>query len=259
VLVAAAIGTSVAVVMLAQGRSIASPSGAAPGASSTAVPATPNRATRVAATRTAAWPGRIATMTAVAPRQNPLRTAAAGIPTAALEGRARSARLACGGPNPYAVVAVFAKKFPENVVSGAPALLMFHDTQGTAPEVLATHRDIGAVYGVAFDWRRGVVYAAAYTKRLAPYGPGGPGAVYAVDLATGAARTFATLPNGPDCHRLDINLDAAVTACVGRTARVTPSSPRTAAPCWWWTSMTGASIASRCPTARTSAPSPMAR
>jgi hypothetical protein len=46
-----------------------------------------------------------------------------------------------------------------------------------------------------------VLYAAAHHKRGTHFGPSGPGAIYAIDLATGNVSTFAVVPNvGSDSH-----------------------------------------------------------
>ncbi|PDW00465.1 SdrD B-like domain-containing protein [Candidatus Chloroploca asiatica] len=55
-------------------------------------------------------------------------------------------------------------------------------TMNSAGAILATIGDLGAIYGLAYDdgavSGRERIFAAAYTKRLTPYGPGGPGAIY---------------------------------------------------------------------------------
>jgi Mg-chelatase subunit ChlD len=105
---------------------------------------------------------------------------------------------ACDSPNPFFVTPCYALGERGN----EPALVAFHDTPNdSAHYVLADYGEVGATYGVAYDARRRHVYAAAYHKRAAPHGPGGPGAVYRVDLATGAVETWVVVPDaGDDLH-----------------------------------------------------------
>ncbi|MCB0965351.1 MAG: hypothetical protein KDB37_00830, partial [Ilumatobacter sp.] len=80
---------------------------------------------------------------------------------------------------------------------------------------LATNVDTGTVYGIAYDRDNERIFSAAYAKRGAPYGPGGPGAIYVTDLAagntyplTGTTSQFATIANaGVDNHDMDVNHD----------------------------------------------------
>lgn len=57
---------------------------------------------------------------------------------------------------------------------------------------------IGAVYGLAYDdgavTGLSRIYAAAHLRRFTAFGPGGPGAIYAIDPATGAWSHLATVP-----------------------------------------------------------------
>lgn len=63
---------------------------------------------------------------------------------------------------------------------------------------LAGHGTLGATYGLAYDWQRGQLYAGAYLKYGSALGPGGPGAIYRLDLTSGAVDTWARLDAGPD-------------------------------------------------------------
>ncbi len=105
---------------------------------------------------------------------------------------------ACDSPNPFFVTPCYA--LGERAVE--PALVAFHDTPDDSEHyVLADYGEVGATYGVAYDSPRRHLYAAAYHKRAAPHGPGGPGAVYRVDLATGDVGTWVTVPDaGDDLH-----------------------------------------------------------
>ena len=49
--------------------------------------------------------------------------------------------------------------------------------------------------GFEYSRTRGTIFTSAYTKVYAGYGPGGIGAIYAVDPAGGGATVFATIPN----------------------------------------------------------------
>ena len=48
---------------------------------------------------------------------------------------------------------------------------------------LAWQLEVGASWGLAYDWRRGRLYAAAYLKRGARFGPAGPGGIYQLPTA----------------------------------------------------------------------------
>jgi hypothetical protein len=69
-----------------------------------------------------------------------------------------------------------------------------------AQPALATDSQIGTVYGLAVDTPRGQIYAGAAFRVGGPYGPGGPGAIYQIDLATGAIRSWATVSPDWDHH-----------------------------------------------------------
>ena len=94
----------------------------------------------------------------------------------------------------------------------APALIMFNDTPSNSPQFqLANFRQVGAVWGLAFNPGEPALYAGAYLKRQLPFGPGGPGAIYRVDMKDAKVTPFATIPNaGPDVHanRMDFPDDA---------------------------------------------------
>ena len=100
-----------------------------------------------------------------------------------------------------------------------PALVAFTFGSDGLPQqiTLAAQDQIGATYGLAYDVPRGLAYAAAYHKRGAALGPGGPGAVYVVDIAAGTVRVLATLPNGPDRHDFKTEDDRAAADWVTRS------------------------------------------
>lgn len=103
----------------------------------------------------------------------------------------------------------------------APAIVAFRDAlinSQSARRTLATQGQVGAVYGLAYDWRRGHLYASAFHRRGHRFGPGGPGRIYRVDLASGGVVPWANLPAGPDRHQLNVAEDAASAAWVGGSA-----------------------------------------
>lgn len=110
---------------------------------------------------------------------------------------------ACRGTNPYLVTTCFfvygnTTNFKD---LDSPAILAFRDTPSDAPQyALARQRDVGTVWGLAYSRAEHAVYAAAYQKRGAFFGPGGPGAVYRVDVASGAVTRFADVPNAGENH-----------------------------------------------------------
>ncbi len=99
------------------------------------------------------------------------------------------------------------------------ALVAFRWSQsGGERYTLARQEDMGAVYGLAVDDARNQVYAGAFVKRGAPLGPGGPGAIYRLDLATDIVIRWATVPSaGADPHdRPHFYPDVAAGNAVGR-------------------------------------------
>ena len=113
---------------------------------------------------------------------------------------------ACATDNPYLVTPCYRGIMKDALNSTfekrAPALIMFQDTPNDVPEYkLADFYQLGTVWGLAYNAAEPAIYAAAFTKRQLPYGPGGPGAIYRLDLKTLAVTTFATIPNaGQDHH-----------------------------------------------------------
>jgi len=106
---------------------------------------------------------------------------------------------ACGTDNPFFVTTCYAR----GAQWDEPALVAFRDTpDNSGQSVLATMRQIGAAYGVAYQPAEKAVYVAAYHKRGSPFGPsGGPGTIYRVDLTSGAVGPWLEVPNtGRDQH-----------------------------------------------------------
>ncbi len=74
--------------------------------------------------------------------------------------------------------------------------VLFRDTPDDGPHYsLVTLDEIGALWGIGYDPRDDAVYAGAYHKRLVPFGPGGPGAIYRIHLSTGRWKHAFTVPN----------------------------------------------------------------
>ena len=87
----------------------------------------------------------------------------------------------------------------------APSIVVHRESPGASDQfALATFAETGAIWGLATDVDKGVVYAASFVTRGLPHGPGGPGAIYRIDLSTGAVEAFIDVPNvGPDRHRIN--------------------------------------------------------
>jgi len=109
---------------------------------------------------------------------------------------------ACAGDNPYLVTACHRPRTAGAQFEREPAVIAFNDTPGDRPHyLLATQGQVGAVYGLAHNWREPAVYAAAFHRRQTAFGTGGPGAIYRIDLSTGAVSLWVTVPDaGPDRH-----------------------------------------------------------
>jgi hypothetical protein len=177
--------------------------------------------TSFAAARRRRWARRLfgtsACLTAVA-----LVGLAPGTPGASLP----DVETACGAGRPYLAVACYraVNHHPRgtgNYEDDAPAVALVSDLpDGGLHPVLATHRDVGAVWGLAYSRAEGAVYASAYLKRQLQFGRGGPGAIYRIDLASGAIRTAITVPNaGKDVHqRGRIGPDGEVSGSVGKSS-----------------------------------------
>jgi hypothetical protein len=62
------------------------------------------------------------------------------------------------------------------------------------PASVLTARTIGATFGLAYARGARRLFAAAYFKKHAGFGPGGPGAIYRIDPATGTVDATFTVP-----------------------------------------------------------------
>jgi Mg-chelatase subunit ChlD len=128
---------------------------------------------------------------------------------------------ACGTVNPYFVTALSPRESGSVGLAADPAIVAFRSTTagtGGDPIVLARHRQVGAIYGLAYHPAARMLYAAAYHKLGVPFGPGGPGAIYRIDLATGLVTKWASLRAGPDRHGAPGTGSSVVAQWVGRTS-----------------------------------------
>ncbi len=139
-------------------------------------------------------PGAIATATAIVAATMtaaPGATAAAATATAAAVPQATpvpgvAIPQACTTDNPFIATACYPGWTFFPTTFRWPAVVAFRDSPADSPSpiTLAWDTEIGSVWGLAFDARRDRVLAAAFLKRLAPFGPGGPGAIYGIDVAS---------------------------------------------------------------------------
>jgi hypothetical protein len=81
--------------------------------------------------------------------------------------------------------------------SGDHTVVAFRDSPGPWDgEILAREAAVGNVYGLAYDWRHAAIFAASYIRRGTESGPGGPGAIYKLDLATRQISAWLTVDVG---------------------------------------------------------------
>jgi len=121
---------------------------------------------------------------------------------------------ACNSDNPYAAMAC------------VDAVMVFRDTPSDSPHYQfgrrlgASRSDVGAVWGLAFSSRENAIYAAATHRRNVAFGPGGPGAVYRIDLATGdVTQPIDVADAGADHHFPDARgTDASARYWAGKTS-----------------------------------------
>ncbi|OKJ06778.1 SdrD B-like domain-containing protein [Kitasatospora sp. CB01950] len=72
-----------------------------------------------------------------------------------------------------------------------------YESRGMNKDVtdIATNGDTGNVFGIAWNREDRRLFSSAQAKRDAPYGPGGPGAIYVTDPATKTTKLFTTVPD----------------------------------------------------------------
>lgn len=76
----------------------------------------------------------------------------------------------------------------------------------TSHDLMVEAQEIGTTYGLAYAKRTQTFYLGAFMRRHSSFGPGGPGAIYAIDYPTGTVSLFADLSAGPDPHTTTFNL-----------------------------------------------------
>jgi uncharacterized protein YegL len=105
---------------------------------------------------------------------------------------------ACQTGAPFHVAAVYRGQTDPNRPPNnkAPSVILFQDTpENRIHHELASFKQVGAIWGLAYGRREQAVFAATFHKRGLPYGPAGSGGIYRIDLRTGDITTFATVPN----------------------------------------------------------------
>jgi len=157
----------------------------------------------------AAYPGRSA--------RRPLRVASVAVVLAVI-----SAGLATGTPwrqgtNELPLGQIAAACDTDNPFVGMVCLasvMVFQDTPSDQPHYLLGRRlgsprggqeresDIGAIWGLAQSSTDQAIYVAATHRRSVAFGPGGPGAVYRIDLATGDIALPIIVPDAGSDHHL---------------------------------------------------------
>ena len=134
-------------------------------------------------------------------------------------------RAACKTDNPFLASPCYqgVTKVTDDAVftNSAPAVIAFSDTPADQPQyALATYKQVGTAYGLAYNDAEPALYAGAYMKRQFPFGPSGPGAIYRIDMRTGRVSLFALVPNaGGDPHASRMSYpDADVRPLVGKSS-----------------------------------------
>jgi len=123
---------------------------------------------------------------------------------------------ACRDGRPFLVTACYAATAGDPAPR-LPSIVLFQDTPADGPHhMLAGHDRVGAVWGLAYSAGGRALYAGAYRKRGVALGPGGPGAIYRVDLVTGAVSTFVSVPDAAGDDSSITGDDAAARREAGR-------------------------------------------
>ena len=106
---------------------------------------------------------------------------------------------ACETTNPFLATTCFI----QGVVPEWPAIVAFQNSPDmlSGHHVLATVGQVGATWGIAYRPADSTLFASAFHKRATAFGPGGPGAIYRLDLSTGSVEIWADVPDaGADLH-----------------------------------------------------------
>ncbi|WP_425834133.1 SdrD B-like domain-containing protein [Streptomyces fractus] len=84
--------------------------------------------------------------------------------------------------------------------------------------VHSTMKQTGTLYGLGVDRDRRRLYGAAYSRRSADFGPGGPNAIYVTDADANTTKQFATVPGGTDLKHAINSGDTAFIPYVNKTS-----------------------------------------
>ncbi|ALJ21357.1 SdrD B-like domain-containing protein [Microbacterium sp. No. 7] len=108
----------------------------------------------------------------------------------------------------YANATIYSATQPDSIwPSGKADALEVYQTPyrlDSAPTAITTDFTLGALYGIGLDRDENEIYAGAYAKRGSDYGPGGAGAIYRVDPASGAWEQYVTVADaGTTAHDFD--------------------------------------------------------
>ena len=117
-------------------------------------------------------------------------------------------RDSCLSANPYYITT---RQFGSDSGGDSAVIIATKDTPNDTVEypanpsqyVLGSYADVGAVYGVAYDAEHNHAYFAAHHHPASRFGPGGPGAIYRLDLSDESITIATRLPAGPDRHNPD--------------------------------------------------------
>jgi hypothetical protein len=123
------------------------------------------------------------------------------------------ASLGCDSNNPRFAVALAQRSRKQS----EPAVVGLRDTRANRLDdrlTIADASQLGSVYGLAYDPLKGELYAAAFARLDAEFGPGGPGAIYRIDLSSGATSHWFTLSSTP--RDLDPRDQASILPRVGQ-------------------------------------------
>ena len=109
-----------------------------------------------------------------------------GAPPAAAPAEMPDLEAACRDGQPYVAAVCFPPPGLYGNESYLPTVTLFRDTPGDTPQFqLATYREVGAVWGLAYSRRESALYASAFRRRGSSLAAGGIGGIYRIDLASG--------------------------------------------------------------------------
>jgi hypothetical protein len=105
---------------------------------------------------------------------------------------------ACRTDNPYLITACYGRTYGGQAAVFGSIVAFRKAPAGGDEYTLALMTETGGVWGLAFSADEHAVYAASVHKRMVPFGTGGAGAIYRIDLAERDVELFARVPNaGP--------------------------------------------------------------